>query len=94
MREEHCEAAQLATAERKHGFIRNPTDLRQKGFVKASGCNEGFPKVRLEASVILQNQKAQITLTCPGSLLQFKAGGLLSIDCVMLLLVISFWRSP
>lgn len=47
MREEHCEAAQLATAERKHGFIWNPTDLQQKGFVKASGCNEGFLKVRL-----------------------------------------------
>lgn len=83
MREEHCEAAQLATAERQHGFVRNPTDLRQKGPVKASGCNEGSPNVNLAVS-ILQNQIKNCTFFLPVqaaySILRQLAGCLLNVS--------------
>lgn len=83
MREEHCEAAQLATAERQHGFVRNPTDLRQKGPVKASGCNEGSANVDLAVS-ILQNQIKNCTFFLPVqvacSILRQLAGCLLNVS--------------
>lgn len=83
MREEQCEAAQLATAERQHGFVRNPTDLRQKGPVKASGCNESSPNINLAVS-ILQNQITDCMFFLPVqaaySILKQLAGGLLNVS--------------